>query len=194
MRLFMQKLWWIVYYYIHLSNLLYIFFLLPEETLLDIKILSKSKSFLKNSIFIVMKVIFSNFNITKRYNFFRIFICDNKVLCFKYIFSVKSVFVNKFMASSLLMYLKMNSLIISFNRSNSNILKTHSFLALVIATIAYFWLKFKFFLQQISNNTLTWTIHFVNISSFELSYSNIYTNIYVITLVGSFHCLLGKQP
>ena len=169
MRLFMQKLWWIVYYYIHLSNLLCIFFLLPEETLLDIKILSKSKSLLKNSIFIVMKVIFSNFNITKRYNFLPIFICDNKVLCFKYIFSVKLVFVNKFMASSLLMYLKMNSLIISFNRSNCNILKTHIFLALVIATIAYFWLKFKIFLQQISDNTLTWTIHFININSFEQS-------------------------
>ena len=58
------------------------------------------------------------------------------------LFSVKSAFLTKFMASSLLLY-KRSIRLSFFNSGNRNIIKINSLLLYTMTSITNFWFKFK---------------------------------------------------
>ena len=58
------------------------------------------------------------------------------------LFSVKSGFLTKFMASSLLLY-KRSLRLSFFNSGNRNMIKINSLLLYTMTTITNFWFKFK---------------------------------------------------
>ena len=97
---------------------------------------------------------------------------------------------------------KMNSIIISFNWNNSNIIKVHSFLHEIMTTIAKIWFILNSFIEKIpimTNYIFFWFIWFINISSFWSIYPIIFivliihTYIHLRKLVDSICCLLEKQ-